>query len=99
MNQARIIDSRHPNWLSNVGDWEKWRLTYRGGEEFRSRYLERFTSREDQQDFEARKRLTPVPSFAKAAINRIRNSIFQRMHDITRREGSPAYPQEIAGLD
>ena len=99
MNQTRIIDSRHPNWLSNVNDWEKWRLTYRGGEEFRNKYLERFTTREDPNDFEARKRLTPVPSFAKAAINRIRNSIFQRMHDITRRGGSLAYQQAIAGLD
>lgn len=99
MDQHRIIDSRHPNWLSNVNDWEKWRLTYRGGEEFRNKYLERFTNREDPQDFEARKRLTPVPSFAKAAINRIRNSIFQRMHDITRRGGSAGYQQAIAGLD
>ncbi len=97
--QTRVIDSRHPNFMSNVTDWEKWRLTYRGGEEFRNKYLERFTSREDPQDFEARKRLTPVPSFAKAAINRIRNSIFQRMHDITRRGGSPSYQRAIAGLD
>jgi hypothetical protein len=85
--------------MSNVQDWEKWRLTYRGGEEFRDKYLERFTNREDAIDFEARKRLTPVPSFAKAAINRIRNSIFQRMHDITRRDGSKAYQRAIAGLD
>ena len=99
MNSTRIIDSRHPNWLSNVTDWEKWRLTYRGGDEFRNKYLERFTSREDPNDFEARKRVTPVPSFAKAAINRIRNSIFQRMHDITRRDGSLAYQRAIAGLD
>ena len=99
MDQHRIIDSRHPNWLSNVSDWEKWRLTYRGGEEFRNKYLERFTNREDPNDFEARKRLTPVPSFAKAAINRIRNSIFQRMHDITRRGGSAGYQRAIAGLD
>jgi len=99
MDQHRIIDSRHPNWLRNVTDWEQWRLTYRGGEEFRNKYLERFTTREDSQDFEARKRLTPVPSFAKAAINRIRNSIFQRMNDITRRGGSPAYQRAIAGLD
>ena len=83
LQQSRIIDSRHPNFMSNVTDWEKWRLTYRGGEEFRNRYLERFTSREDTNDFEARKRITPIPAFAKAAINRIRNSIFQRMHDIT----------------
>ena len=99
MDQIRIIDSRHPNWLSNVYDWQKWRLTYRGGEEFRNRYLERFNGREDAPDFEARKRLTPVPSFAKAAINRIRNSIFQRMHDITRRGGSVPYQRAIAGLD
>ena len=99
MNQNRVIDSRHPNWLSNVNDWEKWRLTYRGGEEFRAKYLERITTREDPNDFEARKRVTPVPSFAKAAINRIRNSIFQRMHDITRRDGSDGYQRAIAGLD
>ncbi len=99
IEQTRIIDSRHPNFLSSVTDWEKWRLTYRGGEEFRNRYLERFTSREDPQDFEARKRLTPTPAFAKAAINRIRNSIFQRMHDITRRGGSLPYQRAIAGLD
>ena len=97
--QTRIIDSRHPNFLTNVHDWEKWRLTYRGGEEFRSRYLERFTTREDVPDFESRKRLTPIPSFAKAAINRIRNSIFQRMHDITRRDGTQSYQRAIAGLD
>jgi len=97
--QTRIIDSRHPNFLSNVGDWEKWRLTYRGGEEFRNKYLEQFTNREDRQDFEARKRVTPIPSYAKAAINDIRNSIFQRMHDITRRDGSKAYQRAIAGLD
>lgn len=99
LNQTRVIDSRHPNFISNIADWEKWRLTYRGGEEFRAKYLERFTTREDMQDFEARKRLTPVPSFAKAAINRIRNSIFQRMHDITRRGGTQAYQRAIAGLD
>lgn len=97
--QTRIIDSRHPNFLSNVTDWEKWRSTYQGGEEFRNKYLERFTSREDIPDFEARKRLTPIPSFAKAAINRIRNSIFQRMNDITRRDGTPSYQRAIAGLD
>ncbi len=99
LEQKRIIDSRHPNWLSNATEWEKFRLTYRAGDEFRNKYLERFTSRENPNDFEARKRLTPVPSFAKAAINRIRNSIFQRMHDITRRGGSPAYQRAIAGLD
>lgn len=80
-------------------DWELWRITYRGGEEFRTRYLQEFTTREDKTDFAARKRLTPIPSYAKAAINEIRNSIFQRMRDIVRRDGSDGYQRAINGLD
>lgn len=100
LNQAaptRIIDSRHPSFLSSLNDWEKWRLTYRGGDGFRNRYLERFDLREDKPDFEKRKKLTPIPTFAKAAVNDIRNSIFQRMRDITRIGGSDGYRQAISG--
>ncbi|REJ65641.1 MAG: hypothetical protein DWQ31_17015 [Planctomycetota bacterium] len=80
-----------------MGDWEKWRLTYQGGEEFRQRYLERFSVREDQNEFEQRRSITPIPSFAKAAINDIRNSIFQRMRDIVRLDGSETYLRAING--
>lgn len=96
---VRIIDSRHPNFLASSLEWDKWRLTYRGGDEFRNRYLEQFTSREDQMDFQARKKMTPIPSYAKAALNDIRYSIFQRMRDIIRRDGSLAYQRAIAGMD
>jgi hypothetical protein len=102
MNEAapsRIIDSRHPSFLASMTDWEAWRLTYRGGDEFKQRYLERFTTREDPTDFEIRRRLTPVPAFAKSAINDIRNSIFQRMRDITRVGGSEAYRKAVNGVD
>lgn len=97
--KARIIDSRHPSYLGGQIDWGKWRLTYTGGEEFRDSYLERFTTREDTTDFVTRKNITPIPAFAKAAINDIRNAIFQRMRDITRRGGSQAYQNAVAGLD
>lgn len=97
--QPRIIDSRHPSYLGGQIDWGKWRLTYTGGEEFRDSYLERFTTREDTTDFVTRKNITPIPAFAKAAINDIRNAIFQRMRDITRRGGSQAYQNAVAGLD
>lgn len=96
---TRIIDSRHPSFFSNVTDWEAWRLTYKGGDEFKLRYLEQFTTREDRADFELRRKLTPVPSFAKSAINDIRNSIFQRMRDITRVGGSQDYREAVAGLN
>lgn len=95
----RIIDSRHPSYLSTLGDWEKWRLTHQGGDEFRNRYLEQFTNREDAGDFQSRRAITPVPAFAKAAINDIRNAIFQRMRDIVRVGGSAAYQRAISGSD
>lgn len=95
--QTRIIDSRHPSFRSAWNDWEKWRLTYCGGEEFRDKYLERFSTREEVSDFVLRKKMTPIPTFAKAAVNDIRNSIFQRMRDIVRIGGSANYQSAING--
>jgi hypothetical protein len=92
-----IIDSRHPNFLAQMGDWDKWRMTYRGGDEYRERYLRRFDTREDLNDFADRKSMTPIPTFAKSAINDIRNAIFQRLSDVIRKDGSDAYQQAIDG--
>ena len=97
MANIRVIDARHPVYFSHQSDWEKWRLTYRGGSEFKNRYLKEFTKREESTDFTTRKSITPVPAFAKAALHEIRNSIFQRMRDIVRKGGSPAYQQAIHG--
>ena len=41
--------------------------------------------------------MTPVPKFAKAAINDIRNAIFQRMRDMMRKGGSKAYQEAVNG--
>lgn len=95
----RIIDSRHPYVLSGLNEWDLYRKTYRGGSEFRDAYLEKFTSREDSTDFTTRKKMTPIPSFAKSALNDVRNAIYQRMRDILRRGGSQDYQRAIAGLD
>lgn len=94
---AGLIQARHPNYASNMGDWEKWRLTYDGGDAFRERYLKKMSTRETHEDFRSRKELTPVPAFAKAAVNDIRNSIFQRMRDIIRIDGSTSYSASIEG--
>jgi len=93
----RLIDSRHPSFFSGWMDWERWRLVYRGGPEFRERYLRKFNSREDDTEFQERKDLTPVPSFAKAVLNEIRNAIFQRLGDVVRRNGTDAYQKAVAG--
>jgi hypothetical protein len=95
----RIIDSRHPNFLSDVTDWKKWRLTYQGGRHYVQQYLKKFNKQEDAADFRTRKDMTPIPTFAAAALNDIRNSIFQRLRDVVRRDGSESYKQAIQGLD
>jgi hypothetical protein len=92
-----LVDSRHPGYLSGMTDWAKWRLSYNGGDEFREAYLERFSMREDPLEFNARKAMTPIPKFAGAAINDIRNAIYQRMRDITRKGGSKAYQYAVNG--
>ena len=78
-------------------DWEKWRRTYEGGDNFRDSYLERFSNREDQADFATRKNITPVPKFAGAAINDIRNAIYQRLRDVVRKGGSDVYQAAVNG--
>lgn len=95
----RVIDSRHPGYHSNTLNWTKWRLVYEGGEAFRDRYLKEFTKREEHDEFLNRREMTPIPSFAKSAINDIRNSIFQRMRDILRASGSDGYQRAINGMD
>ena len=92
-----LIDSRHPGYLSGLTDWEKWRRTYEGGDAFRDCYLEQFSTREDQTDFNARRNMTPVPAFAKAAINDIRNAIYQRLRDVVRKGGSDVYQAAVNG--
>lgn len=94
-----ITEQRHPFWNSKQDDWEKWRLIYDGGTRYVDRYLEKFSAREDSNDFDRRKRIAPRPNFAKAAINDIKNAIFSRLIDVTRRGGSPSYQEAIQGID
>ena len=97
--QNQIIDSRHPNYYRSLDDWNLFRRTWEGGTRFRDEYLVKFSQREFPKDFEDRSKVTPIPRFAGAAIADIRNSIFQRMGDIVRRNGSPAYTAAIEGLN
>lgn len=89
----------HPLYTSMVGEWMQWRDAYNGGWFFRDRYLEKFSTREDDSDFQLRRRLTPIKTHAKSCINEIRDSIFQRLADVVRTGGSAAYASAVAGND
>ncbi len=97
MGQLLITDIRHPNYLYNSAEWLEWRYTYAAGDDFVTKYLKQFSTRESTPDFQIRKAITPIPAFAKAAINDIRNAIYQRMHDVTRRGGSTNYQRAVEG--
>ena len=94
-----MVSARHPVYLRDLGAWQLWRNTYESGEYFVNNYLQKFTNREDDDAFKSRKSITPIPAFAKAAINDVRNSIFQRLRDALRKGGSNAYKHAVQGLD
>jgi len=90
-------DLRHPDSLFDSNEWYDWRLTFEGGVEYRDRYLNKWSDRETDEQFRIRRHCTPIPTFAKAAILDIRNSIFQRLSDISRIGGSSSYQAAMRG--
>jgi hypothetical protein len=71
-----LTSIRHPEYLEDEMYWTEWRDIYNGGPRFVRRNLKRFSTRETPADFNDRKFYTPIPSYAKAAVNDIRNAIF-----------------------
>ncbi len=99
MTELKLIipTSVHPDYLIRWIDWEKFRYTMEGGDEYIEKYLVKFSERENTADFTARKSITPVPGFATAALIDVKNAIFQRMDDIKRQGGSKEYQEIIKG--
>jgi len=98
MRDSNFLTSvRHPSYLEDEMAWYDWRDAYNGGDRFVRKNLKRFSNRETLEDFADRKFYTPIQSFAKVAVNDVRNSIFQRLRDVYRREGSENYMKATAG--
>jgi hypothetical protein len=95
--QFSVHETRHPTYFHDSHFWTKWREVYNGGEDFTRLYLRKFSDRESTAEFNSRLEITPTPTYAKAAINDIRNAIFQRMRDIVRRGGSETYRTAVSG--
>lgn len=93
----KIHEIFHPSYVCNVSKWLKWRLTYRGGEDFINTYLKKFSDRETDADYSRRRQTSYCPAFAKAAINDIKNAIFQRINDVSRVGGAGSFQTAVAG--
>lgn len=92
-----IVTSKYPAFLRDSADWMEWRYCYEGGRIFRDVYLKKYSERETNDEFVRRREMTPIPTYAKKEINRVRNSLFQRFPDILRRQGSPDYLSAMVG--
>lgn len=88
----------HPEYNRYIDDWAKFKLVWEGGTSFKNQYLERHSTREENADYTFRKDLTPVPAHAKTSVLEVRNSIYQRMVDISRTSSSTRYHEAVDGL-
>jgi hypothetical protein len=96
--ELQIADLLHPEYRNTSDDWEKWRLTYESGDDFITKYLKQFSVRETPTDFATRTDISYVPAFAKAAVNDVKDAIFQRIADVTRGGGPTSYQEGVQGL-
>jgi hypothetical protein len=92
-----ISTVRHPHYIRDSLEWQVWRDSFEGGERYRDRYLVQFEGRESTTDFNLRKQLTPIATFAKSTILDVRNNFYQRMVGVSRVGGSASYTKAIAG--
>jgi len=92
-----LINLKHPIYVTESNNWDKYRLTYAGGRDFVTKYLKQYSIREDKTEFEERRELTYCPNFAGQAIKEIKNSIFSRMPDVRRVNKSESYKQALVG--
>lgn len=92
-----MIKFRHAKYKDKSVHWTKYRDVYCSGPEFRNRYLVKFSNRESEYDFTNRKNISYVPAFAKAAVDEVKNAIFQRIADVTRVGGPDSYQKAIQG--
>lgn len=97
MSNANVSTLTHPDYQHQLHDWIKWRYTYESGTAFIMKYLKQFTNREDPDDFCMRRDITYCPAFAKAALDEVKNSIYQRMADVARTGGSKKYQAACNG--
>lgn len=95
--KSNITALRHPIYQASIEEWQKWRLTYRSREEFREKYLKKFSKRESGPEFAERKAITYVPAFAKGAVNEVKDAIFQRLVEVRRNGGPESYQDAITG--
>lgn len=95
---ANINNIESPKYTEMFSQWEAFRLTGEGGEKFLDKYLKKWRE-ELSESFRDRKAITYIPSYAKAAVNQVNNSLSQRLSAVERVGGSENYQRAMLGMD
>jgi hypothetical protein len=93
----QFLGQRHPLYTSDCNDWLEWRLAYKADKYFIQRFLKRNEKHEDDHQFYFRKEMSYCPAMAKSLINEIKNSMYQRLSEISRKGGSKTYEAACQG--
>lgn len=93
----KISSLRHPEYNDDSADFDKWRLTYKGGRNFINRFLVKFSQREDDTAFIERRNMAHCPAYAKIGINKLKNTFYSRMSEIVRDGGPSSYINACRG--
>jgi hypothetical protein len=93
-----VITCRHPDFSEDSRNFLKFRLAYKGGVDFIQNYMFRLSDKERESDFDKRKSMAYCPRFAAAAVNDVKNSIYQRTVDVVRDGGPTSYQAACKGL-
>jgi len=89
----------HPNYKSGIfsDELDKYRLCWKGGQDFLDKYLYSLSEYETAPEFEKRKKMTPIPAFSKEAVKDVKNSMSQRAIDITRQTNLVSFQNAVDG--
>jgi len=85
--------------MQKIKAWQRFREVLDGGEKFITKHLKKFSDTENQVDFNNRRAIAYCPAHAEAILIEIKNSIYQRMADVTRTNGPDSFQEAITGED
>ena len=93
----KITQITHPEYDKRIASWGKFRDVLTGGQYFVDKYLKAYSKREDTAQFNERRDMSYNPAHAESAMLEIKNSLYQRMVDVTREKGPQSYRDVIDG--
>lgn len=82
---SEVVKMRSPQFAAKKCEYEKWRLSYEGGDKYLDFAIRRYSKRETIPDWQERKKLSYNSNHTKRIVNNIRNSLAVKLPEVTRK--------------